>query len=101
MRKRLIRVFTVGLILVFVIIQVGFAQNAYKVYINEIRANSASTDSTEFIELIGPAETNITGFKIIHYNGDADSDKDLWTHTIGTFTIPNDGVTDSGGNLIC
>jgi len=69
-----------------------------KVFINEIRANDAGTDTAEFIELIGPAGTNITGFKIIHYNGDDGQDGGLWNHTIGTFTIQDDGVTDNQGN---
>jgi len=67
-----------------------FTQNSYQVYFNEIRADDASTDDNEFIELIGPAGTDITGLIIVHYNGAASSDGGLWSHTIGSFTIPDD-----------
>ncbi|MCK4296430.1 MAG: T9SS type A sorting domain-containing protein [Candidatus Marinimicrobia bacterium] len=97
MKKRLIRVFTVGLILVLVIIQVSFAQNAYKVYINEIRAADEGGDDICFVELIGPASTDITNFKIYHYN---QISTHQWTITISSFTIPNDGITDSDGNNV-
>jgi hypothetical protein len=77
-----------------------FSQNAYEVYINEIRADDASTDDQEFIELIGPAGTDLTGFQIIHYNGTESLDGGLWTHTIGSFIIPDDGITDDTGNAL-
>ena len=73
-------------------------QNAFKVYFNEVRANDTSTDDLEFIELIGPADTDITTFQIVHYNGSETSDGGIWTHTVGSFTIPDDGVTDNEGN---
>ncbi len=73
------------------------AQNSVKVYFNEIRANDASTDDIEYIELIGPAGLNLNGYVIRHYNGASTSDGSLWSHTIGTFSIPNDGITDSKG----
>ncbi|MBU0529963.1 lamin tail domain-containing protein, partial [bacterium] len=66
------------------------AQNSYMVYFNEVRADDASTDDNEFIELIGPAGTDITGLVIAHYNGAASVDGGLWTYTIGSFIIPND-----------
>ncbi|MBL7136739.1 MAG: T9SS type A sorting domain-containing protein [Candidatus Marinimicrobia bacterium] len=97
MKKRLIRVFTVGITLVFVIIRVSFAQNAFKVYINEIRAADYGTDDSCFVELIGPSTTNITNFKIYHYN---QTSTHQWTITISSFTIPNDGITDSDGNNV-
>lgn len=86
--------------MMFGLSRAAYAQNAHKVYINEIRANDTSGDDIEFIELIGPAGTNITGFYTIHYNGSSSQDGGLWTHTIGAFTIPNDGVTDSDGNNV-
>lgn len=76
------------------------AQNDYEVYINEIRANDESTDDIEFIELIGPAGTDLTGFQIIHYNGTESQDGGLWTHTIGSFTIPDDGIIDNRGKAL-
>jgi hypothetical protein len=77
-----------------------FSQNAYEVYINEIRANDESTDDREFIELIGPAGTDLTGFQITHYNGAESIDGSLWTHTIGSFIIPNAGITDDNGKAL-
>ncbi len=75
----------------------ALGQNAVEVYINEIRANDLNTDDVEFIELIGPAGTNISGFVIVHYDGANVNDGEVWRHTIGTFTIPNDGVLDDDG----
>ncbi len=87
-------------ILVFSISKQLWAQNSYLVYFNEIRTNDASTDDVEYIELIGPAGTDLTGFEIIHYNGLATSDGGIWSHTIGTFTIPDDGITNDGGTAL-
>lgn len=83
----------------FIILLTGFcfAQNAPKVYFNEVRANDASTDDVEFLELIAPAGTNLEGMVIVHYNGNASQDTDLWSHTIGNFIVPNDGITDEEG----
>lgn len=78
----------------------SFSQNLYHVYFNEIRADDASTDDIEFIELIGPAGLDLSGFTIIHYNGNETSDADIWQHTIGTFTIPDDGIVDDHGGPI-
>jgi hypothetical protein len=76
------------------------SQNEYEVYINEIRANDDGADDREFIELIGPAGTDISGFQIIHYNGTESLDGGLWSHTIGTFTLPDDGITDASGKAL-
>ncbi len=87
-------------ILIFSIFTQLSAQNSYLVYINEVRANDASTDDVEYIELIGPAGTDLTGFEIIHYNGAETSDGGIWSHTIGTFIIPDDGITNDGGTAL-
>jgi hypothetical protein len=76
------------------------SQNAYEVYINEIRANDESTDDLEFIELIGPAGTDLSGFQIIHYNGVESVDGGLWSHTIDSFIIPDDGAMDINGRTL-
>ena len=88
------------IIMMFIFRQIAYSQNSYQVYFNEIRANDANTDDIEFIELIGPANTNITGLQIKHYNGSSSSDGGLWSHTIGLFTILNDGVSDAGGTNV-
>jgi FlgD Ig-like domain len=77
----------------------GWSQNAHHVYFNEIRANDAGLDNREFIELIGPAGTNITGFRIAHRNGAANNDGEVWSTTIGNFTLPNDATDINGEGL--
>lgn len=74
----------------FLLSTILIAQNSYMVYFNEVRADDAGIDDNEFIELIGPAGTVITGLVITHYNGVASDDGGLWSHTIDPFTIPND-----------
>lgn len=69
-----------------------FAQNSYNVYFNEIRPRDTSGDKTEFIELIAPAGTNLSGFKIIHYDGRTNKNGGTFSHTISAFIVPNDGV---------
>ncbi len=71
-----------------------FAQNAQNVYFNEVRANDLNGDDVEFIELVGPAGTDLTGYVIVHHDGANASDGEVWRHTIGSFTIPDDGVLD-------
>ncbi|MBD1873426.1 endonuclease/exonuclease/phosphatase family protein [Nodosilinea sp. FACHB-131] len=39
------------------------------VFINEFHYDNASTDVGEFIEVAGPAGTNLTGWRIVRYNG--------------------------------
>jgi hypothetical protein len=39
------------------------------VFINEFHYDNASFDSGEFIEIAGPAGTNLTGWSIVRYNG--------------------------------
>ncbi len=78
----------------------GFGQNNFEVYINEIRSDDAALDNIEFIELIGPTGTDLSGFKIEHRNGHNDFDGPVWTHTISSFVIPDDGITDKQGKAL-
>lgn len=71
-----------------------------QVHINEIRSDDSGTDDIEFIELVGLSGTNLTDYQLKFYNGSSTVDGAVWTHTIGTFTIPDDGITDSGSNSI-
>jgi hypothetical protein len=84
-----------GLTLFFFVL----AGQAQQVFLNEIRANDESTDDGEFIELIGPAGTDLGNWQIEHYNG---SGGDLiFSYTIPEGTlIPDDGVTDITGQQI-
>ncbi|MCB0260584.1 MAG: T9SS type A sorting domain-containing protein [Calditrichaeota bacterium] len=74
-----------------------FAQNSFSVYFNEIRANDAGNDDAEFVELIAPAGTNLSGFAIVHYDGQENKDDEVIRHTIGSFTVPDDGITAANG----
>lgn len=73
--------------------------SSQQVYLNEIRSNDESTDDGEFIEIIGPAGTDLGNWQIEHYNG---SGGDLiFSYTIPEGTlIPDDGVTDITGQQI-
>jgi len=63
------------------------------VHINEVHADS----NGEFIELVAPAGTDLTGYKLVHHNGAGSGDGAEFTHTIGSFTVPDDGITDENG----
>lgn len=78
--------------------RVASAQNTYNVYFNEIRPNDQGNDGIEFIELIAPAGTDLSGFTIRHFNGATGVTGAVWTHPIGTFTVFDDGVDDENGN---
>lgn len=71
-----------------------------QVRINEVRADDDGSDESEFIELIGIAGTDLTDYQIVHYNGASSSDTDIFTHTIGSFTLPDDGITDTNANSL-
>jgi hypothetical protein len=72
---------------------------AQTVFINEIRADDESTDDGEFIEILGPAGIDVTGWTIIHVNGTGGSVVFTFTFPEGTI-IPDDGIIDdSGQNL--
>ena len=45
------------------------AQGTPTVFINEIHYDNIGTDSGEFIEIAGPAGTNLAGYSIVLYNG--------------------------------
>ncbi len=40
-------------------------------FINEFHYDNAGTDAGEFIEIAGPAGTNLSGYSIVLYNGAA------------------------------
>lgn len=83
------------LVLIFSVIKT----EAQQVYLNEIRSNDESTDDAEFIELVGPAGTDLSGWQIEHYNGTGGSLIFSYTLPIGTI-IPDDGIFDISGNAI-
>ena len=64
---------------------------------NEVQADGNGTDTNEFIEIIGPAGLDLTGYRIEHRNGAATTDGPAWTFTFPAFTLPDDGLTEHGG----
>lgn len=51
----------------------------------------------EFIELVAPAGTNLAGYYLRHFNGADSDDNGLWRFDFTSFTVPDDGVTDTNG----
>lgn len=47
----------------------AFTQDPASVFINEFHYDNAGTDTGEFIEIAGPAGTDLTGWSIVLYNG--------------------------------
>src|SRR5688572_3949540 len=39
------------------------------IFINEIHYDNVGTDTGEFVEIAGPAGTDLTGYSIVRYNG--------------------------------
>ncbi len=73
--------------------------SAQEVFINEIRANDEGTDDAEFIELIGPAGFDVSGWSISHINGTGGSIIFTFVFPEGT-TIPDGGIQDQDGRQI-
>jgi uncharacterized repeat protein (TIGR01451 family) len=47
----------------------GFAACAHPIFINEFHYDNTGVDTGEFIEIAGPAGTDLTGWSIVLYNG--------------------------------
>jgi hypothetical protein len=47
----------------------AFTQNPATVFINEFHYDNTGGDTGEFIEIAGPAGTDLTGWSIVLYNG--------------------------------
>ncbi len=90
------KIFNFFVIILMIFSSQLLSQNSYQVYFNEVKSDDGGTGQ-EFVELIGPAGTEITGLIIIHYNGSESQDSDIFNHTIGTFTIPFDDCNVSMG----
>jgi hypothetical protein len=72
---------------------------AQKIYLNEIRANDAGTDDAEFIEIIGPAGSDISDWSITHINGVGGGEQFVFSFPSGTI-IPEDGILDNSGQEV-
>src|SRR5262245_22626249 len=51
------------------IVLIPVSAPAQAVFINEIHYDNVGTDAGEFIEIAGPAGLNVTGWRIVRYNG--------------------------------
>ncbi|HAV77211.1 MAG TPA: hypothetical protein DCX53_07645 [Anaerolineae bacterium] len=97
MNKRLSNLFSVTLVLAMLMSMLSvtqtaeaapdlFANSSTTVFINEIHYDNTGTDTGESIEIAGPAGTDLTGWKIVLYNGSNGAVYD--TDTLSG-TIPN------------
>src|SRR5262245_15021416 len=62
------------------------AQGTPTVFINEIHYDNTGTDANEFVEIAGPAGTNLADYSIVLYNGAGGASYD--TRTLSG-SIPN------------
>ncbi|PKM35961.1 MAG: hypothetical protein CVV06_13550 [Gammaproteobacteria bacterium HGW-Gammaproteobacteria-10] len=71
------------------------AQADTPVFINEIHYDNVGTDVGEAIEIAGPAGTNLTGWRIVRYNGNNPNNGVVYTSPAAnetlTGTIPDSG----------
>ncbi len=65
---------------------------------NEVQSDGNSTDTNEFVEIVGKAGWDMTGYRIEHRNGSDTTDGPVWTFTFPAFALPHDGVYDAGNN---
>jgi len=74
-------------LLVFIPVASAVAPDS-SVFINELHYDNASTDTGEFIEVAGPAGTDLTGWSVVLYNGSNDTqyDSDPLSGTLGDDT---------------
>jgi hypothetical protein len=75
------------------ITNVGITGNVDGVYINEIHYDNIDGDVGEFVEVAGPAGTDLTDYTISLYNG---SDGELYGN--GSDTFPLSGTIDDEGS---
>jgi endonuclease/exonuclease/phosphatase family metal-dependent hydrolase len=80
--------------------QAPFVPSEAQPRLNEVEPDNTSTDNREFIELIAPAGFNLVGYRVAHYNGVATSDGVVWSYTLPSFVVPDDGVLDDRGEAL-
>ena len=54
-------------------VQAAFSQPSATVFINELHYDNASGDVGEFVEIAGPAGTDLSGWSVVLYNGSSSS----------------------------
>ena len=72
----------------FILMLCAFGLSAQIVFINEIHYNNVGTDTDEFIEIAGPAGTDIFPYRLYLYNG---SNGTIYNEMFKTGTIPDEG----------
>jgi predicted extracellular nuclease len=65
------------------------------VFVNEFHYDNASTDSGEFIEIAGPAGTDVSGWSIVRYNGSTPSAATVYP--VGSATALSGTIPDQQG----
>jgi predicted extracellular nuclease len=71
-----------------------FAGASSTIFINEIHYDNAGTDTGEFVEIAGPAGTDLTGYSIVRYNGSGGA---VYTSPAATTTLPATIPSQQGG----
>lgn len=74
----------------------AFTQNPATVFINEIHYDNTGTDSGEAIEIAGPAGTDLSGWRIVRYNGFDPAAATVYSSPAAT-EILSGSIPDLGG----
>ncbi|MGI8823811.1 MAG: ExeM/NucH family extracellular endonuclease [Acidimicrobiia bacterium] len=91
--RRWITVFSLGLLAgLLPLVAASPAAAATPVFINEIHYDNTGTDTSEAIEVAGPAGTDLTGWTIVLYNGNGGALYD-------TDALPAGPIPDLGGGF--
>lgn len=64
------------------------------VLINEVDADTPGTDAAEFVELVGPAGTDLTGLSLVLFNGNGDT-------SYGAFDLDGQSLDENGYFVLC
>jgi len=71
---------------------------AQGVFINEIHYDNAGTDSGERIEIAGPAGTDVSGWRVVRYNGSAPAAAVVYATPAATETLPSGTIIPNAGS---
>jgi predicted extracellular nuclease len=75
------------------LLSASFAAHSTEVFINEIHYDNVSGDVNEFIEVVAPTTTDVTGWTLVLYNGSSTQLKDYNTLSLSSAT----SSTSDGG----
>jgi predicted extracellular nuclease len=74
------------------------AQGSPSVFINEIHYDNAGTDTGEFIEIAGPAGTDLSTYSLVRYNGATPANGVAYTSPVGPGLLSGI-IPDEGGGF--